>query len=165
MLRRGCTPPRHRRTKRTSRASYRGGVQEKRRISDGNQKREPTWETAHDKSGIGVQAAGRFWRSDRRGGAPTQNIDFWGFEDIDQKFVQLVNNVPFYNPHSRNVRAASRVHPTCLPCSAQAGTFYPLCRQFSGSLELDCCQALRDKPLYVRVNTVANEYAVLRTFR
>ena len=117
-------------------------MQEKRRISDGTQKREPTWETAHDKSGIGVQAAGRFWRSDRRGGAPTQNIDFWGFEDIDQKFVQLVNNVPFYYLF-----------------------YYPLCRQFSGSLELDCCQALRDKPLYVRVNTVANEYAVLRTFR
>ena len=77
------------------RASYRGGVQEKRSISDGTQKREPTWEAAHDKSGIGVQAGGRFWRRNRRGCAPTGNIDLWGFEDIDQTFVQLVNNVPF----------------------------------------------------------------------
>ena len=72
------------------RASYRGGVQEKRSISDGTQKREPTWEAAHDKSGIGVQAGGRFWRGNRRGCAPTGNIDLWGFEDIDQTFVQLV---------------------------------------------------------------------------
>ena len=55
----------------------------KQRIADGTQKREPTWEAAHDKSGIGVQAGGRFWRRNRRGCAPTGNIDFWGFEDID----------------------------------------------------------------------------------
>ena len=70
-------------------------MREKRRISDGTQKREPTWEAAHDKSGIGVQAGGRFWRRNRRGCAPTGNIDLWGFEDIDQTFVQLVNNVRF----------------------------------------------------------------------
>ena len=27
-------------------------------------------------------------------GAPTRNIDFWRFEDIDPALVQLVNNVP-----------------------------------------------------------------------
>jgi REP element-mobilizing transposase RayT len=86
-------------TKRTGRASYRGGVQEKWSIFDGTQKREPTGETVHDKSGIGVQAGGRFWRRARRGCAPTRNINLWGFEDIDQKFVQLVNNVPQYVPN------------------------------------------------------------------
>ena len=42
-----------------------------------------------------MQTGGRFWRSNRRGCAPTGNIDVWGFEDIDPAFVQLVNNVPF----------------------------------------------------------------------
>ena len=70
-------------------------MQEERRIFNGTQKREPTWEAAHDTSGIGVQAGGRFWRRNRRGCAPTGNIDLWGFKDIDQTFVQLVNNVPF----------------------------------------------------------------------
>jgi hypothetical protein len=29
----------------------------------------------------------------RRGSVPSENIDLSGFEDIDQAFVQLVNNV------------------------------------------------------------------------
>jgi hypothetical protein len=95
-------------------------VQEKRRISDGTQKREPTWEAAHDKSGIGVQAGGRFWHRDRRGCAPTRNINLWGFEDIDQKLVQLVNNVPLFVPLirpliltllTRSVAATARLGP------------------------------------------------------
>ena len=48
-----------------------------------------------------MQAGGRFWRRNRRGCAPTRNIDLWGFDDIDQKFVQLVNNVPFPKSQAR----------------------------------------------------------------
>jgi hypothetical protein len=68
-------------------------VQEKRRIIDRTQKREPTWEAAHDTSGIGVEAGGGLWRVGRRDGAPSRNINLWGFEDTNQTFVELVNSV------------------------------------------------------------------------
>ena len=68
-------------------------MQEERRVANGTPKREPSGAVACGAN----EDSSRARRELRRGGcgdrASSGNLDLWGFENSDEKFVQLINSV------------------------------------------------------------------------
>ena len=73
-------------------------MQEERSVANGTPKRELSGLVACGENEDSSRARGELRSRGRRGRSPSGNLDFLGFEDPNENFVQLVNGVPQPGP-------------------------------------------------------------------
>jgi hypothetical protein len=69
-------------------------------IANGTSTRESSGPVACGENEDSSQARGELRSRGRRGRLPSGNLDLWGLEDSDEKFVQLVNRVSRVPSHA-----------------------------------------------------------------
>ena len=69
-------------------------MQEERSDANGTPKRESSGPVTYGENEDSSRARGELRSRGRRGRSPSGNLDFRGFEDPNENFVQLVNSVP-----------------------------------------------------------------------
>jgi hypothetical protein len=74
-------------------------MQEERSVANGTPEREPSGPVACGENEDRSWARGELRSRGRRGRSPSGNLDFQGFEDPNENFVQLVNSVPHPSSH------------------------------------------------------------------
>src|SRR5437899_2340574 len=97
-------------------------MQEERSVANGTPKRESSGPVAGGENEDSRGLVKNYGVKVRRGRSASVNLDFQGFEDPDENFVQLVNSVPPLLPPSQQFDVRIYCDGACEPNPGNAGS-------------------------------------------